>query len=321
MGFAANAPRSDFPLLLQAIQKLVQHSDAAIMSNEAPWESLLAGVRPDSFVLRQQKPLADYYRGNGLQVWIYVDPANGLNRAGEANPLVAAGRSITEPAIQQLYRNYCVAVDTLIHPDVFGVALETNLIRYASSPALYAAVRQVANDAAAAVRQHDASVRLSASVQVETAWGRLPNTGAYEGVASDFVDFPFIQVLGLSSYPYFAFVVPESLPLNYYSRLVEGRATPVGITEGGWTSESFSTVVGTPDLQRRYLVRQAQLLDAARAVAVFQLAFTDIEVAPLPPAEGQGIAPFSRTGVLDTLLAAKPALAAWDATRGRTYVP
>lgn len=321
MGFAANAPRADFDLLLQAINLLILHSDVAILSYEAPWDSLLDGTRPDSIVLRQLKPLADYYRMNGLRVWVYTDPANGLNRAGEANPLVAAGRSITEPAIQQLYRNYCVALDTLVRPDVFGVALETNLIRAIAPAPLYAAVKQAANGAAADIRAHDAAARLSVSVQVETAWGLLPNAGGYQGVAADFADFPFLDVLGLSSYPYFAWVEPESLPPNYYSRLVEGRTTPVAITEGGWTSGSFSTVVGTPEKQRRYIQKQAQLLDAARAIAVFQLVFTDIEVASLPPAQGQGIAPFSRTGVLDTLLAAKPALAAWDETRRRPFLP
>ena len=134
MGFSAIPPWPDFSLLLQTLEKFTAHADAAIMSNEAPWDSLLAGVPPDDFVRRQQLPLAQYYRGKGLRVWVYLDPANGLNRAGESDPLVAAGRSITEAAIQQLYRDYAVALDTLIRPDVFGVVLETNLIR-AASPA------------------------------------------------------------------------------------------------------------------------------------------------------------------------------------------
>jgi len=311
MGFAANAPRQDFPLLLQSLDLFTRRSDAAIMSNEAPWDSLLAGTPPDDFVRRQQLPLAQFYRGKGLRVWLYLDPANGLNRAGEANPLVAAGRSITEPAIRQLYRDYAVALDTLIHPDVFGVVLETNLIRAASSAPLYAAVRQAANDAATAIRAHDATVQLSASVQVETAWGKFNGTG-YQGVDTDFSDFPFIQVLGLSSYPYFVWLSPDSLPADYYSRLTAGHAVPVGVVEGGWTSESFSTVVSTPAVQQHYLDRQAQLLASVNAIAWFQLTFTDIELHSLDPSLAAGLLPFSRLGVVDTVLAAKPALSAWD---------
>jgi hypothetical protein len=316
MGFSGIPPRADFPSLLATLELMSRHSDVAIMSSEAPWESLLAGVRADSFVLRQQKPLADYYRAKGLRVWVYLDPANGLNRGGEANPLVAAGRSITEPEIQQLYRDYAVALDTLVRPDVFGVVLETNLIRAISPAPLYTAIRDVANAAAADIRTHDAAVKLSASVQVETAWGLLPPS-AYQGVAADFNDFPFIEVLGLSSYPYFAWAEPESLPSNYYSRLVQGFSTPVAITEGGWTSESFSTVVGTMAKQRRYLVKQAELLDAARAIAVFQLTFTDLEIHDLSPPLQDGLRPFCRLGLVDSLLAPKPALSPWDSTRSR----
>ena len=316
MGFALNAPRQEFPLLLQALEMFTSRADAAILSNEAPWDSLLAGTPPDGIVRRQLLPLAEYYRARGLRVWVYLDPANGLNRAGEANPLVAAGRSITEPAIQQLYRDFAVALDTLIRPDVFGVVLETNLIRAAAPAPLYEAIRQVANDAAADIRALDTAVRLSASVQVETAWGKFTG-GGYQGVDTDFAQFPFIEVLGLSSYPYFVWSTPEDLPADYYSRLLQGRGVPVAVTESGWTSESFSTVVSSPFVQRRYLDRHARLLDSVQAIAWFQLTFTDIELHSLPPALASGLLPFSRLGVVDTVLAAKLALTAWDAHRAR----
>jgi hypothetical protein len=320
MGFALSAPRQDFPLILQALDQMTRRSDAAIMSTETPWDSLLAGTSPDSIVLRQVVPLAQYYRGKNLRVWVYLDPANGLNRAGEANPLVAAGRSITEPAIQQLYRDYAVALDTLVRPDVFGTVLETNLIRAIAPAPLYAAIRQAANDAATAIRAHDAAVQLSASVQVETAWGKLVGAG-YQGVDVDFADFPFIQVLGLSSYPYFVWASPDSLPADYYSRLLAGHAVPVGVVEGGWTSENFSTVVSSAALQRRYFERHAELLASVRAISWFQLTYSDIELHSLPPSQAAGLLPFSRLGVVDTVLAAKPALAEWDAQFARRLSP
>lgn len=317
MGFAAGAPRFDFDLLLAALEQWTRRADAAIIGGEAPWDSLLAGTPAADYVRRQHVPLAQYYRGKGLHVWAYIDPVNGLDRSGEATALVAAGRSISEPAIQQLYREYAVALDTLVHPDVFGVALETNLIRLASPPALYAAVRQVANDAAADIRAVDASVQLSSSVQVEAAWGKLGLGTGYQGVETDFADFPYIQVLGLSSYPYFSWSSPDSLPADYYSRLVIGHAVRVGMSEGGWTSQGFSGIVSSPALQRRYIERQAKLLDGVNALAWFQLTYTDLEIGAFPPALATGLAPFAHLGLVDTVLAAKPALTAWDATFAR----
>lgn len=310
MGFAANAPRFEFDLLLAALELWTRRADAAIIGGEAPWDSLLAGVPAADYVRRQHVPLAQYYRGKGLRLWVYLDPANGLDRTAEAPALVNAGRSLTEPAIQQLYAEYAVACDTLLHPDVCGLALETNLVRLLSPPALYGAVRSSANGAAAAIRAADAGVQLSASVQVDIAWGAGLGSG-YLGIEQDFTDFPFMQVLGLSSYPYFVWATPEQLPANYYSRLVSTHPLPVAVTEGGWTSENFGSIVSSPQLQQRYLTRQAQLLESVDARAWFQLAFTDIEIHSVPRAEG--LAPFSRIGLVDTTLAAKPALATWDA--------
>ena len=316
MGFSGAPPTMNFDTAVAAILMWSQRADAAIISNEPPWDSLLAGEPPESLV-QGELGLAQYYRQQHFALWVYRDPGNGLNRGGESDGLVRHGRSITEPAIQQMYRRYLVVSDSILRPDHLGVALETNLIRGASPPSLYGAIRQVANDAAADVRARDANVRLSVSVQVDYAWGRLGG-GSYQGVNTDFTDFPFIQELGLSSYPYLAgFSEPDSIPLDYYARLVSGHPIPVMVTEGGWTSASVAGVVSSPGKQRRYIVRQAQLLDAAAATAVFQLTFTDIDLSANPPPSGSILPLFASLGLVDIHLVPKPALSAWDSTFAR----
>jgi hypothetical protein len=77
---------------------------------------------------------------------------------------------------------------------------------------------------------------LYVSVQVETAWGRLGPAGSpFVGIARQRAAFPFIDVLGLSSYPYLGgFSDPGQIPLDYYARLDSGRAVPMMVVEGGW---------------------------------------------------------------------------------------
>jgi hypothetical protein len=88
------------------------------------------------------------------------------------------------------------------------------------------------------------------------------------------------------------------------------------VTEGGWTSASLGPIVSSPETQRRYIARQARLLDSARAVAVFQLTFTDLDLPPtLPP--GSILPLFARLGLVDIHLVPKPALSAWDAVFAR----
>ena len=319
MGFSAIPPSNDFDVAIASILMWSERADAAIISMELPWDSLLAGVPPETLVVRDQVGLTNYYRSQGHELWVYLDPANGLNRAGESTALVNAGRSITEPEVQQMFRRFAVVIDSILQPEHLGLTLESNLIRGIAPAPLYAAIKQVANDAAADVRAVDPDVKLSVSLQVDWAWGRLLGGNVYEGVDQDFVDFPFMDEVGLSSYPYLAgYATPEQIPLNYYSRLLEGRSLPAMITEGGWTSANVDTIVSSLDEQKRFIERQRRLLDDVNATAVFQLTFTDLDLSAFPTAP-PGLALFAYLGLVDVDLQPKPALAAWDAIFARRY--
>ncbi len=314
MGFSGIPPRADINILIASINMWSQRADAAIMSYELPWDSLLDGVPMERIVVRDLLGLANFFRAKGHELWLYIDPANGLNREGEADALVRRGRSIAEPAIQQLYRRWCVMSDSIVRPEHLGLALETNLIRGASSSALYAAIRQAVNDAAVDVRAIDPVVKMSVSVQVDYAWGNFDSTG-FQGVDTDFVHFPFIQELGLSSYPYLAgYADPDSVPLNYYSRLIDGRTIPVMVTEGGWTSASLGGIISSPEKQRRYIARHMLLLDNVKAIAVFQLTFTDLDLLGIPLPPGSILPLFAHLGLVDINLNPKTALITWDET-------
>ena len=169
-----------------------------------------------------------------------------------------------------------------MQPQVLGLVAECNLIRLAA-PSLYAAVKQTANATAADLRAAGSNVNLMASVQVETAWGRLGGNAVYAGVEADFADFPFMQTLGLSSYPYFGWSAPEDLPVDYCERLRNGRSIPAMVVEGGWASRGLGSIVSSPTLQARYIERHADLLDRVGARACLQLVFADLDLASLPP--------------------------------------
>lgn len=200
-------------------------------------------------------------------------------------------------------------MDSMLHPDHLGLALETNLIRDASPDSVYQGVRKAANDAASEIHAFDANVKMSVSVQVDWAWGKLSD-GTYKGISQDFVDFPFIEELGLSSYPYFGFDNPQDIPVDYYTRLVEGKSLPVFVSEGGWSSQTVATYTDTPQKQADYITRQGQLLDQVQAIAVFQLVFTDIDLSALPSGMPSNIGLFAYLGLVDANLQTKPALSA-----------
>lgn len=320
MGFSPLPPRPTTQVVLQGIDLWSTRAEMAAIHEELPWTDLLAGMSPDAILDRDKTALIQYLRGKGLKLYFMADLTDGLSRGDEAPQLRALGRSITEPAVRQVYRDYVLAFERKYHPEFLGLAAETNLIRAAGTAALYSAVVQAANDAAADLRTAGRAAPLMISVQVETAWGGLTG-GSYAGVEQDFQDFPFTQVLGLSSYPYFAYAQPENIPSNYYVRLLNGRTLPVMVVEGGWTSASVGSVVSSPDLQARYITRHAQLLDSVRASAVIQLEYADIDLASFPSPFPPNLPLFIDIGLTDSNFNAKPALAAWDALHARRLAP
>jgi hypothetical protein len=309
MGFATSAPRPDLNLIIQSLNLWTAHADAAIISAEVPWDSLIGGENPVTLVTDQYVQLVAIYRSKHLKVWVYIDPENGLNRQSDSYPLVALGKSIAQPAMQQLYRRWVVVVDSMLRPDHLGLALETNLVRLAAPDSIYQGVKAAVNAAAADVRMVDATVPLSVSVQAEVAWGKLGGS-SYVGVAQDFSDFPFLQELGISSYPYLGgFATPVAIPLNYYSQLTAGHSLPVFVSEGGWSS---APTYGGVAAQAAYIDRQGQLLTQAKATSLFQLTYTDIDLRGWGSVDSSGLAAFAFIGVVDTNFSSKPALASWD---------
>ncbi len=200
-----------------------------------------------------------------------------------------------------------------------GLALETNAIRDVSPDSVYKGIKTAANNTAAIIRGYDKQVKLSVSVQADYAWGLL-NGGPYLGIDKDFTDFPFVQELGISSYPYFVFDKPQDIPANYYSRLIQGHNIPVFISEGGWSTATVGAYTGTLQKQQDYITKQGQLLDGVNAIAYFQLLFSDLDSSVFPPGTPDNVNLFTHIGLTDDALNPKPALGNWDAIFKRSLV-
>jgi len=322
MGFSAIPPRLDNAILIPAINLWARRADAAIIHASPPWAAMLNGISPATAVDTVQVPLANYFRAKGLALVFTVDATDGLNRGAEAPELLAAGRSVTDTAVQRLYREWVFAVAQKLRPDYLGLVAESNLIRAIAPDSVYRALVVMANAVVAQIRAAALPSRLYVSVQVETAWGRMTPGGSYQGIAQDLTDFPFVDALGLSSYPFLGgFALPEDIPVDYYSRIAQGTTLPVLVVEGGWPSVTVGSVVSTPALEARYIARQAQLLDQASARGVFQLTFYDLDTTGMAVPPGSILPLFTHLGLADSAMNAKRALTTWDSVFARAYRP
>jgi hypothetical protein len=315
MGFGGLPPKPDLAVAVASLEMWAPRADAAIFHVDPPWKLLLAGGDFRQQITTEYEGLARFYRSRNLTLFVTFDATDGLGRDREARELREAGRSIAEPAVQQLYRAYVRAWVEAIQPSYVGLGAETNLIRLSAPRATYDGLKVMLNAAAADVRGVLPSATLYTTVQVETAWGRLQGTNTYIGIEEDFRDFPFAQVMGLSSYPYLGkYSGPEDVPVEYFSRLLSNRSIPVFVSEGGWSSATVPGVSSSPTLQARYVRRMGAILDRVNAFAYLQLNFADLDltVFNVPAGYENILSLFARIGFVDSELRAKPALAVWD---------
>jgi hypothetical protein len=106
---------------------------------------------------------------------------------------------------------------------------------------------------------------------------------------------------------------PDQIPLDYYTRVRGTRALSLMVVEGGWPSASVRGIFSSSaEMQARYIARQSQLLDEARAIGVFQLSFTDLDLGSFPKPVPAILPLFATLGLVDSALEPKPALTTWD---------
>src|SRR3954468_10866375 len=321
LGFSSTPPRLTIESVIQTITTWEPHADIALINQGVPWRALLADSSAAFLVTRDLKDLAVHYHARGMPLLVEIDVTDGLARDKEAPDLVALGRSISEPAVQQVYREYIAAVDSILHPEYLGLAMEVNLIRAIAPPGVYASVVTMAAGGENTLVAQSSAAKRFVSVQVETAWGRLPDVGHFVGIDRERADFPYIKALGLSSYPYLAgFANPSDVPVDYYARLNSSGAAalPMLVVEGGWSSGSVPNVTSSPELQALWIKRQMELADRAALVAVTQITFTDLDLSSYPTPPGSILSLFGQLGLVDVDLKPKPALAEWDRAFART---
>ena len=315
LGFSSTPPRLSIESIIQTIDAWEPHADIALINQSVPWRALLADTSAPELVRRDLKELAGLYRSRKLPLIVEIDVTDGLARDREAPDLVALGRSIGEPAVQQVYREYLAAVDSILHPEYLGLAMEVNLIRAVAPPSVYAAVVTMAAGGENTLVAQNSTAKRFVSMQVETAWGRLPDVGHYVGVDTERADFPYITALGLSSYPFLGgFTNPNDVPVDYYARLNSSSAgaLPTLVVEGGWSSGSVPGVSSSPALQAQWIKRQMEIADRAELVAVTQITFTDLDLSTYPAPPGSVLPLFAQLGLVDVDFNPKPALAEWD---------
>ena len=124
--------------------------------------------------------------------------------------------------MRALFVRWVTAVDTLVHPEYLGLASEVNPLRRRGAVRVRVARAdgtaggRLAARALHARRPDLPTPKLYATIQVETAWGRLGPPG-WQGVATELCGLPVRRRAGLSSHPLPRRFRGAETSLDYYA--------------------------------------------------------------------------------------------------------
>lgn len=322
MGFSYFLPPLKNPQdNLKRLNIWAKRADASLNHVSVPWAKLLGGMSAQEAVAELEKEQMKPLRAKNLKIIITLEPLDGIERSKESEELVKAGRSITEPEIQKLFQDYAVEIARQVKPAYFGLVAEVNLFKAQGDPKVYSALAKMANDSAREIKKIAPAIPLYISVHAETAWGAAGNWNGekkYVGVGDAFKDFPFTEVLGVSTYPHWGFRSPADIPADYFTKLLEGKNLSILVTESGWPSK-FGLITTSPVIESCWIRKLALLADSVNARFIGNVLSSDFEKwIPIP---NPVIEQFSSQGLLDADLNPKPALTEWDAIFERGYRP
>lgn len=311
MGWGLTPPEPSEASVIATAQAMAEVAEYAIIQQPVPWARLFAGEDLGGLVA-ETRGLADFLRGLGLRIVFLVDPLDGLDRTSEPPELVQAGRSILEPEIRALHEAYTLEIAREVRPDYFGLASEINTLAAHGSPELYVELVDLVNTLASQIRMILPATAVFVSFQVDDAWNLFPLPDPPIDHFALVDDFD-VDVLGLSSYPFFVWPTPAEIPDDYFSRFRVATDLPLILVEGGWSSESVDGLQGSPEAQAEFLRRFEELLDGVESPLWVMLIFADFDVGAfgLTPERQSALGRFSRMGIVDTELRPKPAYDVW----------
>jgi len=323
-GFFPSPPKADLVSVISHYKDLGQYGDFVLFQQNVPWEDFLSSVDGES---KSRSDLAGQVKlgvDNGLDYIFVVDALNGLNRREFKGLPAGWEASFANPDVRAAYTNYTLWVVRTFHPHYLGLASEINTYMDAYP-----------DDAENFVSlYHEIYAKIKAEspqtqVFVTFQWDDLnnmfpqPEEGNRQKLNPNWSQVeafePNLDLIGLSSYPYFVFPSAKDIPADYYSRILEKTNKPIAITEGGWTSRDIGNVHATPEDQVEYLNAIHDQLGSRLAFWVY-LILNDFDLESYSKAfKDQGasandldaLGMFASLGLRENDGAPKPALEVW----------
>ncbi|MGE3961610.1 MAG: hypothetical protein AB7F65_08025 [Dehalococcoidia bacterium] len=283
---------SDVPAELTA-DAYVQHFDlvanygeAILLQRPASWAQFLPGAEVSDELRDEVIAAREASRARDLEMVVALDPFDAGNRGRlGALPSEYAGRSLADPDLRDAFVAEATFIARNMRPEYLSLGTEVNAT-YERNPEGYFAFLEAYQEAYEAVKEASPQTQVFVTFQYEELLGVVPELPPHAPRWELLDDFgEAIDLIGITSYPSFAYPTARKVPAEYYVQLAEHTELPIAFAGVGFASGAGRAGVNasTEPEQRRFLQRLLEDAFALQAPMLIWFAAEDLGFAATPP--------------------------------------
>lgn len=263
MGFSDIPPELTEAAYLEQFDFTASYGEAILIQRPPTWADFLPGATVSDALRNEVIAAREAARARDLRVVVALDPFDPANRARlDGVPAEYEGRSLADAELRGAFIAEAEFIARNMRPDFLVLGSEINTT-YERNPEGYFAFIEAYRAAYDAVKGASPQTQVLVTFQYEELLGVVPELPPHAPRWELLDDLgPRLDLLGITSYPSFAYPTARKVPPEYYLQLQEHTDRPVAFVGVGFSSGAHRSGVNasTEPEQRRFLQR---LLDDA----------------------------------------------------------
>ncbi len=237
---------------------VANYGEAILLQRPPTWSDFLPRASVSSALRDEVLAAREAARARNLSLVVALDPFDPANRARLDNlPASYEGRSLADPDLRRAFVAEAEFIARNMRPDYLVLGTEVNTT-FERNPEGYFAFVDAYRDAYDVVKEASPQTQVLVTYQYEELLGVVPELPPH-APRWDLLDDlgARLDVLGITSYPSFAYPTARKVPAEYYLQLREHTDRSVAFVGVGFSSGAHRSGVNasTEPEQRRFLQR------------------------------------------------------------------
>lgn len=317
LGFSSLPPSLSDAGYRAAFDLAGQQGDILLIQRAPSWAEFMDGAVPSARLRATTTSEREAARSRGLQLFMALDPFEASDRGRlAALPPGNSNRDLADPSLRSAFIAEATYIAVNYQPAFLALGLEVNST-FERNPQQYARFLETYREAYQAVKAAAPETQVFVTFQYEQLLGVIPWEPPHPPRWQLLGDFAgHADVLGITTYPSFAYPVARKVPPDYYRQAVDHTSLRLAFAAAGYASSEGRDGVNsaTPPEQRRFLERLLMEADELASPLVIWFVGRDAEYLTTPPYDL-----LSSIGLRTARDEPKEAWSVWEAAAKRPF--